>query len=105
QAALPDANREGPSGPRPPVRALDYETDARNRMAGRDALRGGPAGDYRLVPRQCGLDCAREIRRVSELLPTELREPGRVTCSPRLSEMASSSGAWKNVTRPKCSPP
>ena len=46
-----------------------------------------------------GLDRPREVRRVSKLLSTQLREPRGVACSRRHFAMASSCDCSKNATR------
>src|ERR1700683_2856046 len=55
-------------------------------MARPDAVRSGVAGHHRLVSRELGLDRSREIRRVSKLLPAELREPRNVMFATLLRE-------------------
>ncbi len=60
--------REGPSWPRPPICALERKADARDRLGAASGFREGAGADYRLVPREYGVDGAGAQRRISRVL-------------------------------------
>ena len=80
-----DRARHRPSRPRPPLLALLGE-GPRARLGAAGALRGGPAGDRRLVPRERLVVGADPLRRLPRVLRAPVR-PRSELSSPQLRDL------------------